>query len=198
MKKIAILIICIVSLQNIVFAQNYTPEEKAKETFTIAFESGLMLGHSESFYPAYFSSNISFLKNFNDRIWLGFGSGAEVIGKTFIPFYLDIRIAPFNTKPLFIYNKLGWTICANKNYSDGNNDYYYYQNYPHPLNENVSTSGGFMNEIGIGILLKKAAYDTSISIGYQHKKTKDKDGTINPKIYENSFNRLAIRVGFWF
>ncbi|MDA3928623.1 MAG: hypothetical protein PF541_06650 [Prolixibacteraceae bacterium] len=198
MKKIAILILCIVSIQNIVLAQNSATEGKPNETFTIAFESGLMLGHSESYYPAYFSSNISFLKNFNDRIWIGGGTGAEVIGKTFIPFYADLRVSPFESKPFFIYNKIGWTICANKNYTDGNEDNYYYGNMPHALNENINTSGGFMNEMGVGILLKNATYKTSISIGYRHQKTNDKVGDKNPKTYENSFNRLAIRVGFWF
>lgn len=172
-------------------------ETAPENNLTLVFDGGLMLGHSESYYPAPFSSNISFLYNYKDRIWLGGGSGAEVIGKTFIPLYADLRITPFQSKPFYIYEKAGWTVCANKNYSEGTENYNYYNSYPHPLNENINTKGGLMNEIGVGILMHKTSWTTSISIGYRYMKTEDsvKNST---KVYENSFNRLAIRLGFWF
>lgn len=184
---------------NIVFfsqAQT-TLSENQPSYLTIAFDAGLSLGHSESFYPATFSSHISFLKNFNDKVWIGAGSGAEIIGKTFIPLFTDIRFIPFKSKPFFIYNKLGWTFCANKNYSDGTGDNYYYNIYPHPLNENVFTKGGIMNELGFGILLAKNDWKTSLSLGYNYKKTSDKMDK-STKTYENTFNRMTFRIGFWF
>lgn len=177
-------------------AQNNDTENHSSE-LTIVFDAGLLLGHSESYYPATFSSHISFLKNFNKRIWLGAGSGAEVIGKTFVPVFADLRISPFKSKPFYIYNKLGWTFCANKNYSDGTEDNYYYNIYPHPLNENINTTGGVMNEIGFGILFQRNDWKTSLSMGYNYKKTNDKIKN-STKTYENTFNRLAFRVGFWF
>lgn len=177
-------------------AQNNN-EATSNDNFNIVFEGGLLLGHSESYYPAPFSSTISFLYNYEDRVWIGGGSGAEVIGKTFIPFYADGRIAPFASKPFFIYEKVGFTVCANKNYSDGSENQYYYNTYPHPLNENINTKGGFMNEVGVGIVMRKADWGTSVSIGYSYQKTSDsiKNST---KIYENTFNRVAFRLGFWF
>ena len=197
MKNINLFLVILCLLPAIVQAQS-NDDKTVDNNFTIAFDGGLMLGHSESFYPAPFSSNISFLYNYKNRIWLGGGSGAEVIGKTFIPFYADIRIAPFTSKPVYFYEKAGWTLCANKNYSDGTEDNnYYYNNYPHPLNENINTKGGLMNEIGVGILMQKTDWTTSISIGYRFMKTEDgiKNST---KVYENTFNRLALRLGFWF
>lgn len=197
MKKIKLLLFIWCFLPVISQAQINT-ETNANNKFSIVFDGGFLIGHSESFYPSPFSSNISFLSNISERVWIGGGSGAEIIGKTFIPFYIDGRIAPFASKPFFIYEKVGWTVCANKNYSDGNqNNNYYYNIYPHPLNENIVTKGGFMNELGIGIIMRKTDWGTTVSLGYNFQKSTDtiKNST---KVYENSFNRVAFRLGFWF
>jgi hypothetical protein len=197
MNKIQLLLPLIFAFPLLSLSQN-NDELKVKDTdFNIIFDAGLMLGHSESYYPAPFSSNISFLKNYNNRFWIGGGSGAEIIGKTFIPFYADARVVPFSSKPFFLYNKLGWTVCANKNYSDGNDNDYYYNTYPHPLNENINTRGGLMNEAGVGVLMRKADWGTSLSIGYRYQKTSDRNKNTT-KVYEHTFNRVAFRLGFWF
>lgn len=198
-----LLILLLLSVFTFAKAQEKIQEQSINSDMTIIFENGLMIGHSSSYYPTPFSSNISFLKNINNRFWIGAGSGAEVIGKTFIPVFADFRFMPISSKPFFIYEKAGATICANKNYADGlNNNNYYYNIYPHPLNEDITTSGGIMNEAGCGILLKNTNWATSISIGYRYQKTKDKTtnnaNNTSSKTYENTFNRMAVRIGFWF
>lgn len=178
------------------FSQN-AAQASANPDVKIVFDGGLMLGHSESYYPAPFSTSISFLYQFNKYLLFGAGSGADIIGRTFIPVYADIRAIPFKTKPFFLYEKAGWTFCANKNYTDGNDLYYSRVEYPHPLDENITTKGGIMNEFGLGVLLKRPDWTTSISVGYRYMKTSDQTAE-NKKTYENNFNRMVIRLGFWF
>ncbi|MFA9390714.1 MAG: hypothetical protein ACERKD_12955 [Prolixibacteraceae bacterium] len=196
MKNTKLFLFLIFIVPVISYAQVQTDKTQS-DKFTIVFDSGLLIGHSEAYYPAPFSANISFMRNIDNRLWIGGGSGAEVIGKTFIPFYADARVEPFASKPFFIYEKVGWTVCANKNYSDGTENQNYYNTYPHPLNENIETKGGFMNELGIGVVMRKSDWSTSLSIGYRYQKTSDSIEN-STKIYENIFNRLAFRVGFWF
>lgn len=197
MNKIQLLLLFIFAFPLLSLTQNNEALKVKDTNFNIIFDAGLMLGHSESYYPAPFSSNISFLKNFNNRFWIGGGSGAEIIGKTFIPFYADARVVPFSTKPFFLYNKLGWTVCANKNYSEESANNYYYNTYPHPLYENISTRGGLMNETGLGVIMRKTYWGTSLTIGYRFQKTSDYDKNTK-KTYQNTFNRVAFRLGFWF
>ncbi|MBN2806202.1 MAG: hypothetical protein JXR22_06050 [Prolixibacteraceae bacterium] len=197
MNKIQLLLLLILAIPFFSLSQN-NGELKVKGTdFNIVFDAGLLLGHSESYYPAPFSSNISFLKNFNNRFWIGGGSGAEIIGKTFVPIYADARYVPFSSKPFFLYNKLGWTVCTNKNYSDGNENDYYYRTYPHPLDESITTRGGLLNETGVGVFMRKADWRTSLSIGFRYQKTSDHQKNTT-KVYENTFSRVAFRLGFWF
>lgn len=196
MKKI-FFVTLIAFLPFIIKAQSSENENQSSD-FTMIFEAGLLLGHSESYYPAPFSSHISLLKNYYNRVWVGAGTGAEIIGKTFIPLFADVRIAPFDSKPFIIYNKFGFTYCTNKNYSDATEDNYYNSIYPHTLNEYISTSGGIMNEIGVGVLMRKTEWGTSISIGYNYKKTSDKMENSYTRTYENNFHRVAFRIGYWF
>lgn len=196
MKKI--LFVTLIAFLPFCIKAQTSENENQSSDFTIIFDAGLLLGHSESYYPAPFSSHISFLKNYDNRVWVGVGTGAEIIGKTFIPLLTDVRIAPFKSKPFIIYNKFGFTFCANKNYSDGTQNNYYNGIYPHPLNEDVSTSGGIMNEIGVGILMRKTDWGTSITLGYNYKKTNDKMENSHTRTYENNFHRVAFRIGYWF
>lgn len=196
MKTILIIALVLIS-SSIVNAQEIEKQNVA-DPLTVVFDAGLLIGHSDTHYPTPFSSNISLLANYNNRIWYGGGGGAMVIGKTFIPLFFDLRLIPFKSKPLFLYNKLGYTFCVNKNYSDGSNDFGYYNNYPHPVNDKVETKGGIMNESGLGVILQHNEWATSFSIGYAYFQTQDLYTDTHERTYEYVFNRLAFRVGFWF
>ena len=198
MKRILIVIFLLIVFAFTSSAQSDNSNQP--DNLTLIFDAGLLIGHGEAYYPAPFSANISFLANIGDRFKIGAGTGVEVIGKTFLPLFVDLRLSPIKSKPFFIYDRIGGTLCMNKNYSEGenSNDTYYYRSYPHPLNENVNTSGGLMNELGVGVYLQRSDWKTSFSIGYSYQTTKDKV-EISPKMtYENTFNRIAFRIGFWF
>jgi hypothetical protein len=171
-----------------------------KSNILVSFDAGLLIGHNEAHYPAPFSSNITVFYVFNDWFWFGAGSGVQIIGKTFMPVYADVRLIPFKSKPLYFYNRSGATFCVNKNYTDGSVDQYYYGNYPHPLNDNVETRGGLINETGIGVMLQRDTWSTSFSLGYNYQQTKDIYETQNKykRTYNYIFNRVAFRVGFIF
>ncbi|MBN1926014.1 MAG: hypothetical protein JW798_09270 [Prolixibacteraceae bacterium] len=182
--------------------ENVSKPENGK--LLIIFENGLLAGHPDGTYPAPFSSNLSIVYELDKRLLLGAGSGAEIIGKTFVPFFADIRILPFKSKPLFIYGKAGYTLCLN-NSAGGSEEivyydsYYYPSHYPHPISNDFTTHGGLLIESGLGVIFRKNNWGTSISLGYRYQQTKDITTNLeNEMEYENYFNRLALRVGFWF
>jgi hypothetical protein len=105
--------------------------------------------------------------NLNQTLFYGVGTGAEVIGKTFIPVYADVRYKPFQSKPLFLYNKVGYSFALASG-SVENVDYYYNIYQPHPNSDEVETKGGLLNEFGLGVILKRSEWNTSLSLGYRY------------------------------
>jgi len=108
---------------------------------------------------------------------------------------------PFRSKPLFVYGKGGYNLCLSNEYKESDNTYGGYYNYwPYPATTDYKWYGGVMAEAGFGIVLKMKNWDTSISVGYRYQKTKYESTTTttNNRTYENYYNRLALRVGFWF
>ncbi len=180
-------------------------ENEAKFGYTISFEPGLLMGNPQANYPAPFSTHISFMVNNQTKTLLfGLGSGAEIIGKTFVPIYADLRLVPFKHKPVFFYGKTGFSLCSNNLDSDqkGQNGQYYYTYLPMPHYpyQNVHTKGGLLAEAGIGILIPRNDWKIGLSLGVRHQQTEDivKQSASNSKTFENRFNRIAFRLGFWF
>jgi hypothetical protein len=172
---------------------------KKGDSYKIIFENGFLIGNPEGQYPKPFSSHLSFVKSFKN-LYLGIGSGAEVIGRTYIPFFADIRYLPFKSKPLFVYGKGGYNICLSNEYKEVDNTYYGYDSYwPYPTTTDYKWYGGTLAEAGFGIVLIMKNWDTSVSIGYRYQKTKyENTDTTNKHTYENYYHRLALRIGFWF
>ena len=173
-------------------------EPNKGDSFKIIFENGFLIGNPDMQYPMPFSSQISFMKKVKN-LYLGAGSGAEVIGRTYIPFFADVRYLPFKSKPLFVYGKGGYALCLSNEYKEGENNYYDYYYYYYSPNTDYKYYGGLMGEAGLGIMLKFKNWDSSISIGYRYQKT-SYEYTVNnnKRAYENYYNRLALRIGFWF
>jgi hypothetical protein len=170
--------------------------ENKGDSFKIIFENGFLIGNPDLQYPMPFSSHLSFEKKYKN-LFLGIGSGAEVIGRTYIPFFASIKYIPFKTKPLYIYGKGGYNVCLSSEYKEESNGYINYY-YPYYSTE-YKYSGGIMAEAGFGIILKMKNWDSSISIGYRYQKTKyETTYNTTDRTYENYYNRLALRFGFWF
>jgi hypothetical protein len=201
MKKYILAIISIIFLYLIGYSQDNTTKatDQKNDSFKIIFENGLLIGSQEGQYPKPFSSHLSFVKKINN-LYLGLGSGAEIIGRTYIPFFADIRYMPFNSKPFYIYGKGGYNLCLSNEYNENDNKYGgYYNYYPYPTTTDYKWHGGILAEAGFGIVLKMKSWDTSISLGYRYQKTKyENTDATNLHTYENYYNRLALRIGFWF
>jgi hypothetical protein len=201
MKKFifAILAITLSILNGYAQDRSQQISDKKGDSFKIIFENGFLIGNQEGQYPMPFSSHLSFVKTFKN-MYMGLGTGAEVIGRTYIPFFADIRYMPFKSKPFYIYGKGGYNICLSNEYKESdniNNDYYSY--WPYPTSSDYKWHGGIMAETGFGIILKMRNWDTSISVGYRYQRTKyESTVDTNKRTYENYYNRLAMRIGFWF
>jgi hypothetical protein len=170
-------------------------DKKNDDSFKIIFENGFLIGNPELQYPMPFSSHLSIEKTFKN-LYVGVGSGAEVIGRTYIPFFASIKYMPFKTKPLYIYGKGGYNVCLSNEYKQDDNINYDY--YPYYTTE-YKYYGGIMAEAGFGIILKMKNWNSSISIGYRFQKTKyETTSNSVERMYENIYNRLALRFGFWF
>jgi hypothetical protein len=170
----------------------------------LSFEPGLLMGNPTMEYPVPFSTHISFnISELNGRFFWGLGSGAEIIGKTFVPLFADLRVIPFRDKPVFLYGKAGYSFCFQSSEESKWNSYSSFPTYlsrPHISSNNIETKGGLLIESGIGILLKRNDYRIAVGIGFRHQQTSDVLTLQNGqnKTYENYFNRIAFRYGFWF
>jgi hypothetical protein len=201
MKNTILTLIAILFFQLVGYSQDNSLNsiDKRGESFKVIFENGFLIGNPSGQYPLPFSSQISIVKSFKN-LYIGIGSGAEVIGRTYIPLFADVRYMPFKTKPLFVYGKGGYNFCLSNEYKEENNTYYGYDSYwPYPTATEYKWYGGVMGEAGIGVLLHMKNWDTSVSIGYRYQKTQyQTTGDDNKRTYENYYNRLALRLGFWF
>lgn len=204
MKHLLFLAIFAFLFAEFVQAQS-TDESTSKGNVAIIFEPGLLIGNPQSIYPLPFSTHVSLLATTRSGLFSGgLGTGAEIIGKTFMPLFADFRIIPLSTKPIFLYGKGGFAFCTNQSDHSNNesvqNYYYSYLPQPHYLYSNNETSGGLLFESGMGVFINRAGFKTTVCFGYRHQQTHDLLTLQNDtkKTFENRFNRIVFRVGFWF
>jgi hypothetical protein len=196
-----LLVLVILFLSVNLNAQESTPATNQK--YKISFDAGLMMGNTQLYFPNSFTSHASVLTTFaNQRIYAGLGTGAEIIGKSFLPAFADVRLVPLASKPVYVYGKLGYAFCIAQN-SFENSTYNYRYDYlpsPHYMAQNIKTFGGAMGETGFGIILKRSGWESTVSLGYRYQKTRDEIEQTNKtlKTYEHYFHRIAFRVGFMF
>jgi len=194
MKKIILTTLVLAFLLSVGYSQENTLPEKNKNSFNIIFENGFLIGNSSLQYPAPFSSHLAFAKTFG-IFSAGIGSGAEVIGQTYIPLYADIRFLPFKSKPFYLYSKGGYNFCLTDETAE--NTIIDYDTYWSNNTDEYNWHGGLMGEIGFGILLKWKNWENSISLGFRYQKTSYDYISTYTRTYENYYHRLALRVGFW-
>jgi len=105
---------------------------------------------------------------------------------------------------MFLFGKCGFSFCANQSYNtnseSGSNYYYSYLPQPHYLYNNNHTRGGVLLESGIGVFFGRPEFRTIVSFGYRYQQTSDILTMQNEtkKTFENRFNRVVFRIGFWF
>jgi hypothetical protein len=175
------------------YSQENTLPVENKNSFNIIFENGFLIGNPALQYPMPFSSHLTFAKTFGIFSG-GIGSGAEVIGQTYIPLYADIRFLPFKSKPFYLYSKGGYNFCISD--ETGEENVIDYNTYESNGTNEYDWHGGIMGEIGFGVLMKWKTWENSISLGFRYQKTSYDYISNSTRTYENYYHRLALRIGF--
>lgn len=164
------------------------------EGFGIALEGGFLIGPQSDEYPAPFSFNATGTYTLGTRHILGLGTGAEFIGKTFTPLYIEYRalLSIKNAAP-FIFLRGGMVLSLGGDEESSGN---YYPSYEY----SKDYSGGPSMTIGTGISWARNDYETYLSFAYRYLQTSYVETNYNnqPVTYENNYNRLEIKFGIKF
>jgi hypothetical protein len=122
-----------------------------------------------------------------NKLFMGLGAGLEFYHQTYIPIVADIRYKPAN-KGLAYYLQSGITLPINRNGSDNNAKYYYY-------------NGFFINPGFSYTFVQKNETAFTLSIGYRYQITTRKQ---LERYYNDNYtlsdelNRFVIRFGYTF
>jgi hypothetical protein len=162
--------------------------------FGFAIEGGLLVGAQNTDYNAPFSFNVlaGFVKNTKHLV--SFGSGVEFIGKPYTPLFIEYKymISVNKTAP-FVFVRGGGIVQIGGTNSDS---YDYNYDYNTPFNY----KGGASFTAGTGISWSKEGYETYMSFAYRyaHSSYDQKEYNQGITTYENTLNRLEIKIGFRF
>jgi hypothetical protein len=175
---------------------NETPlfEGRKKSGIGIAMEAGFLIGAQSSQYKSPFSFNIIGNVTVNTRNIFGIGSGAEFLGTSFTPLFLEYKYLFSDKKSTpFIFAR-GGKIFHLKGESE-NNDFAYPQ-----YNYRKSYEGGASFTLGTGISWVKEDGETYLSFAYRYAETsyEMEDYNNQNQTFKNSYNRLEVKFGFKF
>lgn len=168
--------------------------DRRSEGIGISLEGGFLIGSQSGEYPSPFSFNALINYTFNTKHLLGIGTGAEFIGKTYTPLFLEYRVL-LNEKNVapYIFMRGGMVLYLGED-EDRSDNYY------PPSNYSKKYSGGASFTIGTGISWAKNEFEKYLSFAYRYLNTSYTETTYNnlPVTYESYFNRLEIKFGFKF
>jgi hypothetical protein len=164
---------------------------RKKSGMTFALEAGLMIGAQSNEYKAPFSFNAIAGYTIEKNHMAGIGTGAEFLGKTFVPLFLeykytirDKRVSPF------LFARGGALIHVGPD-EESDNTYYYY---------NKEYKGGATLTLGTGLSWATEGLETYLSFAYRYAQTSYIQTDYNHQdiTYENNYNRLEVKFGFRF
>jgi len=164
---------------------------RKKTGITFSLEAGLLIGAQSNEYPAPFSFNgvAGYAIAKNNTIALG--SGAEFLGKTFVPLFFEYRytVRDKRVSP-FLFMRGGVIIHAGSDEDPDNNNYYYIKDY----------EGGPSLTFGTGLSWSRDDIETYLSFAYRYAQTSyvQKEYNEQTVTYENNYNRLEVKFGFRF
>jgi hypothetical protein len=170
-------------------------EGRKEKGFSFSLEGGLLIGSQSTEYKSPFSFNAIFGYTFDTKNNVGFGTGAEFIGETYTPMYLefrrlinDKRVAPF----LFV--RTGLLVYLGGGNDDSGDSYPYY-NY-----DRKDFKGGPSITAGTGISWSGEDIETYLSFAYRYCTTSYDQLEYNQQevSYTNYYNRLEVKFGFRF
>jgi hypothetical protein len=167
---------------------------RKSDGFAMMLEGGFLIGSQTDNFPAPFSFNVIGSYTLSTRHILGLGTGAEFIGKTYTPVFLEYKalLSEKNAAP-FIFIRGGMVLSLGGDEESTGN---YYPSYEYTKDY----SGGGSMTVGTGISWAKNEYETYLSFAYRYLHTSYVETNYNnqPVTYENNYNRLEIKFGFKF
>ncbi len=167
---------------------------RKKSGLGFVLEAGILAGAQSSEYDAPFSFNFLGNVTTNTKDIFGLGSGVEYLGQPFMPIFLEYKhlISAKKTTP-FIFIRGGKLFHLNGD--EQNTD----STYPQYTNERTYQGGGSFT-IGTGISWAKVDNETYLSFAYRNVHTSYTEENYNNQLatYNNTYNRLEIKLGFRF
>jgi hypothetical protein len=164
---------------------------RKKTGMTFSLEAGLLVGAQSNEYPAPFSFNAVAGYTIAKNNTLGLGSGAEFLGKTFVPLFFEYRytIRDKRVSP-FLFMRGGFLFHAGSDEDPDNNNYYYKKDY----------EGGPSLTFGTGLSWSREDIETYLSFAYRYARMSYVQMEYNQQevTYENNYNRLEVKFGFRF
>jgi hypothetical protein len=167
---------------------------RKKSGMTFALEAGLLVGGQVNDYRAPFSFNAIAGYTIEKKNMLGIGSGAEFLGQTFVPLFLEYRYT-FKDKKFspYLFMRSGLLIHAGNDentYDTSYPQYYYAKNY----------RGGPSLNIGTGLSWAGEDVETYVSFSYRYARTSYDQAEYNQQdvSYTNNYHRLEVKFGFRF
>jgi len=169
-------------------------EGRKEQGFSFSLEGGLLIGSQNTEYSAPFSFNAVFGYTFDKKNSVGLGTGAEFIGETYTPFFLEFRrLINDNRVAPFLFLRTGLIVYLGGGDSEGDGGYYPYYN-------RKDFSGGPSITAGTGISWSNDDLETYLSFAYRYTTTSyDQLQYNNQEVsYTNYYNRLEVKFGFRF
>jgi hypothetical protein len=169
-------------------------EGRKKKGLGIAMEGGFLVGPQSSEYKNPFSFNIIGNVTLHTRSIFGIGSGVEYLGKPFNPIFIEYKylISERKSTP-FLFIRGGKLLYLKDDETDSD---YPYQQY----NYRKSYKGGASFTVGTGISWANDDGEIYLSFAYRYAHTSYQIENYNNQTdtYNNSYNRLEVKLGFKF
>jgi hypothetical protein len=166
-------------------------EGRKDEGFGIALEAGFLVGAQNTDYHMPFSFNILANYTIDTKNILSAGTGVEFIGVAFTPLFIEYKYLLYARKATpFFFARSGGLLHFGTN--EDPTDY-------NPFNQR-EYKGGFSGAVGTGISWSGDWTETYLSFAYRYAKTSYKQMNYNnlDATYNNTYNRLEIKLGFKF
>jgi hypothetical protein len=167
---------------------------RKKNGMTFALEAGFLVGAQANEYKAPFSFNAIAGYTIEKKNMLGIGTGAEFLGQTFAPLFLEYRYTFKDRKfSPYLFMRSGVLIHLGNDentYDSSYPQYYYAKDY----------KGGASLNIGTGLSWAGEDVETYLSFSYRYAQTSYVQSEYNQQdvTYTNNYNRLEVKFGFRF
>jgi preprotein translocase subunit YajC len=162
--------------------------------FGFTLEAGILIGSQSNTYDTPFSFNTLLNYTVKTINIVGLGTGAEFLGKTYTPIYLEYRRI-FHANGVSPYLFVRGGILA---YFGSNDNITYTYNPNYFLNKDYN--GGPSFTLGTGISWAGDGIETNLSFAYRYARTSyvQREYQMTDATFTTNYNRLELKLGFRF